>query len=226
MKIHPLHPWEVTPQEAFQIQHRLAHQVVHKKPDKLFKWIAGADISMNRNSTEAFAGVVILDARTMQMVDEYMMKGTITFPYIPGLLSFREAPLLLKCFEKVTLEPDLVFFDGQGIAHPRGLGLASHLGLIIDCPAIGCAKTRLTGQSREPGIKKGSRSRLVSDDKATIGYVVRTRENCKPVYVSVGHRIDLDSAVQWTLKCTTRYRIPEPTRLAHNRVNVFRKSRS
>ncbi len=188
--------------------------------------MAGADISLTRNSTGAFAGIVVLNARTLEIADEYFIKGKIEFPYIPGLLSFREAPLLLKLFKKVSPAPQLVFFDGQGIAHPRRLGLASHMGLLLGCTTIGCAKSRLTGNYKEPGLKKGSRSCLKDDDNQTIGAAVRTRDNCKPVFISVGHQIDLETAIRWALKCTTRYRIPEPTRLAHIRVNDFRQSHS
>ncbi len=226
MKTFSRHPWKVTPQQAIKIQKQLAGQLAPKCRLQTPKWVAGADISMMRGDSVAFAGVVVLDAETLEIVDEYFLKGKIEFPYIPGLLSFREAPLLLKLFKKISPAPQLVFFDGQGVAHPRKLGLASHMGLLLKCPTIGCAKSRLTGTYREPGLKKGNRSRLADDHNNTIGAVLRTRENCKPVYVSVGHRIDLETAVHWTLKCTTRYRIPEPTRLAHIRVNAFRKSHS
>ena len=227
MKTLSLHPWKVKSQQALKIQKELANQV--SRENYLLtapQWIAGADISLTPGSREAFAGIVILNARTLEIAGEYFMKGRIEFPYIPGLLSFREAPLLLKLFKKVSPAPQLVFFDGQGVAHPRQLGLASHMGLFLNCPTIGCAKSRLTGTYREPGIKKGCRSRLVDPHNKTLGTVLRTRENCKPVFISVGHRIDLKTAVRWTLKCTTRYRIPEPTRLAHNRVNDFRKNHS
>ncbi|MDH5761377.1 MAG: deoxyribonuclease V [Nitrospinota bacterium] len=226
MKALNLHSWKVTPQQALKIQTELANQVEQKSRLKPPQWIAGADISLTQESNEAFAGIVVLNAKTLKIADEYYIRGTIDFPYIPGLLSFREAPLLLKLFKKVSPAPQLIFFDGHGIAHPRKLGLASHLGLFLDCPTIGCAKSRLTGKFREPGLKKGSRSRLLDKEGQTIGSVLRTRENCKPVFVSVGHQIDLDSAVQWSLKCTTHYRIPEPTRLAHIRVNAFRKNLS
>lgn len=226
MKTRSLHPWKVTPQQALQIQNKLAGRIEQKNRLQDAQWVAGADISLTRNSTGAFAGIVVLNARTLEIADEYFIKGKIEFPYIPGLLSFREAPLLLKLFKKVSPAPQLVFFDGQGIAHPRRLGLASHMGLLLDCPTIGCAKSRLTGNYKEPGLKKGSRSRLQDDDNQTIGAVVRTRDNCKPVFISVGHQIDLETAIRWTLKCTTRYRIPEPTRLAHIRVNEFRQSHS
>jgi deoxyribonuclease V len=224
MKIHSRHSWKVTYPQAMAIQKRLAHRVDRKNCLQTPQWVAGADISLTRESPEAFAGIVVLDAHTLEIVEEYFMKGKIDFPYIPGLLSFREAPLLLNLFKKVSPAPQLVFFDGQGIAHPRRLGLASHMGLFLDCPTVGCAKSRLIGTHREPGLKKGCRTRLRDNEGQTIGSVVRTRENCKPVFISVGHQIDLETAVRWTLKCTTRYRIPEPTRLAHNRVNAFRKS--
>ena len=224
MKIHSHHSWKVTCPQATAIQKRLAHRVDRKNRLQTPQWVAGADISLTRESPEAFAGIVVLNARTLEIAGEYFIRGPIDFPYIPGLLSFREAPLLLKLFKKVSPAPQLVFFDGQGIAHPRRLGLASHMGLFLDCPTIGCAKSRLIGTHREPGVKKGCRARLRDDEGQTIGSVVRTRENCKPVFISVGHQIDLETAVRWTLKCTTRYRIPEPTRLAHNRVNAFRKS--
>lgn len=226
MKTRSLHPWKVTPQQALQIQNKLAGRIEQKNRLQDAQWVAGADISLTRNSTDAFAGIVVLNARTLEIADEYFIKGKIEFPYIPGLLSFREAPLLLKLFKKVSPAPQLVFFDGQGIAHPRRLGLASHMGLLLDCPTIGCAKSRLTGNYKEPGLKKGSRSRLQDDGNQTIGAVVRTRDNCKPVFISVGHQIDLGTAIRWTLKCTSRYRIPEPTRLAHIRVNEFRQSHS
>lgn len=226
MKTLPLHPWKVTPQQGLKIQKELAPQIEQINRLKTPQWIAGADISMTLKSKEAFAGIVVLNARTLEIVDEYFIKGEIEFPYIPGLLSFREAPLLLKLFKKVSPAPQLVFFDGHGIAHPRKLGLASHMGLFLNCPTIGCAKSRLTGTFREPGLKKGCRSRLKDKNNKTLGAVLRTRENCKPIFVSVGNQIDLETAVRWTLKCTTRYRIPEPTRLAHIRVNDYRKSHS
>ena len=227
MKTLSLHSWKVKTQQALKIQKELANQVSHENclgDDP--QWIAGADISMTKGSQDAFAGIVVLNSKTLEIANEYFIKGKVDLPYIPGLLSFREAPLLLELFKKVSPAPQLVFFDGQGIAHPRKLGLASHVGLFLNCPTIGCAKSRLTGTFREPGMKKGCRSRLVDCHNNTLGTVLRTRENCKPVFISVGHQIDLETAVRWTLKCTTRYRIPEPTRLAHNRVNDFRKSHS
>ncbi|MGP0564680.1 MULTISPECIES: deoxyribonuclease V [unclassified Nitrospina] len=224
MKIHSLHRWDVTPKEAISIQKALARRIntsanLKQRP----KLIAGADISLSHSRGPAYAGVVVLDANSLEVVAEYTQKGVIDFPYVPGLLSFREAPLLLKVFEQIDPPPDLIMLDGQGIAHPRGLGLASHLGLFLDCPAVGCAKSRLVGEHREPGTKKGSHTPLKGKNGETLGAVLRTRENCKPIFVSVGHKTDLASALEWVLHVSPRYRIPEPTRLAHNLVNRVRK---
>jgi len=184
--------------------------------------VAGADISLTRNSTDAFAGIVVLNARTLEIADEYFIKGKIEFPYIPGLLSFREAPLLLKLFKKVSPAPQLVFFDGQGIAHPRRLGLASHMGLLLDCPTIGCAKSRLTGNYKEPGLKKGSRSRLQDDGNQTIGAVVRTLDpemhlplphsRADPPGTYPGQRISSKSLViPYGFRATTKHPLPPYT---------------
>lgn len=149
--------------------------------------------------------------------------GEIPMPYIPGLLSFRETPLILKAVEKVKLEPDLLMVDGQGIAHPRRFGIASHLGVIFDKPAIGVAKSRLVGVYEEPDTEKGAWSFLKDGDE-TVGAVVRTKTSVKPVFVSVGHKVSLEYAIETVLKCCTKYRLPEPTRRAHIEVNRFRRS--
>ena len=141
-------------------------------------------------------------------------QGTVEFPYVPGLLSFRELPLVLRAFEEMASAPDLVFVDGQGIAHPRRFGIAAHLGLLLDVPTIGCAKSWLIGDHEEPGMEAGSYTPLV-DGGETIGAVVRTRSGVKPVYVSIGHKVSLEQAVQWVLACCRGYRLPEPTRMAH-----------
>jgi len=180
------------------------------------------DISFCKES--AYAGMVVLNANSLDVIDQFILKGKISFPYVPGLLSFREAPLLLKLLKHVSQKPDLIFFDGHGVAHPRGLGLASHMGLFLNCPTVGCGKSKLIGHYSEPGLKKGSHSQLLDKKNGSIGAVLRTRDNCKPIFVSVGHKIDLKTAVHWTLHCTTRYRIPEPTRRAHLLVTAARKS--
>lgn len=223
MKTIPLHSWNVTPKEAAAIQTRLAKRIVLQPLGASPKIVAGADIAFDKDSDTAYSAVVLLEFPSLKPIGEFALKGPVTFPYIPGLLSFREAPLLLKLFEKVSPVPDLLFFDGQGLAHPRKLGLASHLGLLLDRPAVGCAKSRLTGHYAEPGQAKGSVSALLNDDEEIIGTVVRTREGCKPIFVSPGHKIDFAGSARWTLQCTTRYRIPEPTRLAHNLVGEFKR---
>jgi deoxyribonuclease V len=148
------------------------------------------------------------------MVEVKVVEGKITFPYIPGLLSFRESPLILAACEKISNVPDLILIDGQGIAHPRRLGLASHVGLFLDLPTIGCAKSILCGQHRLVGEEAGSHAELL-DNRELIGAALRTKSGVRPIYVSVGHKIDLASALQWVIKCCRGYRIPEPTRLAH-----------
>lgn len=184
--------------------------------------VAGADISCSKGDGRVHAAVVLLDAATMDVVEEAIHSGRVSFPYIPGLLSFREGPALLRAFEKLRKRPDIVLFDGQGVAHPRGFGLAAHMGLLLDVPAVGCAKTRLIGSFEEPGDRRGSRSHLLHDGRV-IGTVLRTRDRVKPLFVSQGHRVSLERAAEIVLCCTGRYRIPEPIRRAHILVNKLRK---
>jgi deoxyribonuclease V len=166
---------------------------------------------------------VVFSLDPFAVVEEAVAWGHVSFPYIPGLLSFREAPILLKAFKKLRHTPDIVIFDSQGIAHPRGLGLASHMGLLLDTPSIGCAKSRLVGTFKEPGTRAGARSPLKHEGKH-IGTVLRTRDGVKPVFVSPGHKIDMRGAVRWVLKCCKGYRLPEPTRAAHHLSNKARKA--
>ncbi|MFQ5672734.1 MAG: deoxyribonuclease V [Nitrospinales bacterium] len=226
MKIKPLHSWEVSPRDAVQLQKRLAGKVKTAARRKLPKIVAGADIGFARDSSAAFAGVVLLAFPSLRVVGKFIHVGEIKFPYVPGLLSFREAPILLELFGKIDPAPDLIFFDGHGLAHPRRLGLASHLGLFLNRPTIGCAKSKLIGVYDEPEGAKGSFTHLLDEQNRVLGAAVRSRRGCKPIFVSVGHKIGLSQAIEWTLQCTTRYRIPEPTRLAHNLVTEYRKSRS
>ena len=226
MKLKHLHAWDVSAKEAVRLQKQWAGKTVCRGNPAHLKIVAGADISYSRNSSTAYAGAVLLSFPSLEVIGRFTCKDEFKFPYVPGLLSFREAPCLLKLFKNLHPDPDLIFFDGHGYAHPRKFGLACHLGLILDCPTIGCAKSRLVGSYREPGNRKGSVANLTDDEKNTIGAVVRSREGCKPIFISAGHRIGLDAAVRRTLECVTRYRIPEPTRLAHQLVNEFRKADS
>jgi len=229
MQYKNLHKWNVSPAEAIDIQKDLRKRIVVSHQPSAFKnvrYIAGADISCNRLSPLGYAVVVVMRFPDLEIVEEKWVKGEVTFPYIPGLLAFREAPILLKAFEKLTIEPALIIFDGQGIAHPRGMGIASHLGIILNKPTIGCAKSKLFGTYKEPGENKGDFSYLYDNRENVIGAVVRTKSNTKPVFVSIGHKIDLQTSIKVIQQCTKNYRIPEPIRLAHNLVNRLRNKSS
>ena len=214
MQIVRMHSWNVSTKEAREIQEKLASQVSRECKVNNPRLIAGVDISVNRFSKTGRGAVVVLSYPTLEIVETSVVTDSITFPYIPGLLSFREMPLLLAAFEKIKNTPDLVLVDGQGIAHPRRIGLASHLGLVLNIPTIGCAKSRLCGEHDVTGMKAGSYTGL-KDSGEVIGAVLRTRDGVRPVYVSIGHMIDLPSAVHWVEACCRGYRLPEPTRLAH-----------
>jgi len=209
-----LHGWQVTVAEAKAIQRELAGRVCRHGGRSTPALVAGADISAARSRGEATAAVVVLRYPEMETVAVSIARGKVTFPYVPGLLSFREVPLLLAAFEKLLAAPDLLLVDGQGMAHPRRMGLACHLGLLLDIPAIGCAKSRLCGEAAEPGGERGCRADI-TDGGEVIGAALRTRAGVKPVYVSVGHKIDLEAALDITLQCCRGYRLPEPTRRAH-----------
>ncbi|MCX7958899.1 MAG: endonuclease V [Deltaproteobacteria bacterium] len=180
--------------------------------------IAGIDVSYKND--DIFCSIVTLLFPELKLINVYYKKDKTKFPYIPGLLSFREMPIVIKTFEEVRETIFLIFCDGQGIAHPRGFGLASHIGTVLGIPTIGCAKSRLVGEYIEPPSKKGSHTPLVYQNKI-VGAVLRTRDNTNPVFVSVGNYIDLKSAIRYTISCS-RYRIPEPTRHAHRYVTQFR----
>jgi len=209
-----LHSWRVGTAQAFEIQKKLAAQVSGNSEVAAPRFIAGAAISVGRGWEEATGAVVVLQYPELTPVETSIVTGELDFPYIPGLLSFREAPLILTACEKLSITPDLLLVDGQGVAHPRRFGLASHLGLLLDLPAIGCAKSRLCGTHSTPGAEPGSYSELV-DGGEVMGAVLRTKLGVKPIYVSIGHKIDLRAAVHWVMSCCRGYRLPEPTRLAH-----------
>lgn len=214
MKARNLHRWKVSVRKAAEIQAKLAPQVARSGKVLAPRLIAGADVSVVRGTGIAMGVVVVLRYPELKLVETQIVAGTPGFPYIPGFLSFRETPLVLAAFEKLVTSPDLILVDGQGIAHPRRMGLASHLGLFLDTPTIGCAKSRLCGVHEMPGIEAGSYAEL-RDDGEVIGTALRTKRGVRPVYVSIGHRVDLETAIEWVLKCCRGYRLPEPSRLAH-----------
>ncbi|RJO63078.1 MAG: deoxyribonuclease V [Dehalococcoidia bacterium] len=214
MMLKALHSWDLTPAQAISLQKELAGDVIISGEVNSVRFIGGADISMPRGSRTARAAIVVLSYPELEIVEIETIVAALTFPYVPGLLSFREAPLVLELFEKLNHKPDLLIVDGQGIAHPRRLGIASHLGLWLDIPVIGCAKSRLCGEQVEVGFEAGSQARLI-DQGEVIGTVLRTRSGSKPLYISSGHRISLEESVRWALACTRGYRLPEPSRLAH-----------
>ena len=214
MHAKPHHLWNVTPAEARKIQEQLCNQVSQKNSAglKRIKHVAGIDISIRNN--RAIAAIVVLDFKTLQIVDFALHEDDIPFPYVPGLLSFRECPSILAAAEKLRVESDLILVDGQGIAHPRRLGIAAHLGVLFDKPTIGCAKTRLTGKHEEPSLTAGSHADLWDRDEL-IGAVLRTKNKVRPLYISVGHKVELSTAIELVLSCCRGYRLPEPTRFAH-----------
>jgi deoxyribonuclease V len=208
------HSWDLPTKEAMALQARLASQVIPKTtfdPDAV-RTVAGVDVGFRGNV--ARAAVVVLAFPELEPVDYTMAEVPVTFPYVPGLLAFREGPSVLAALDKLTTWPDLLIFDAQGVAHPRRLGLAAHMGVILDRPSVGCAKSRLAGVHDEPGEAVGDWVFLYDEDE-TIGAVVRSRSGVKPIYVSIGHRVDLPTAVEFVLRCTRGYRLPETTRAAH-----------
>ena len=200
--------------EAIKLQKGLAGEVSRHGDITTPRLIAGVDISVNRWAKTGTAAAVVLSYPELEPVEIKIITDRLNLPYIPGLLSFREAPLILAACEELAATPDFLMVDGQGIAHPRRLGLASHLGLFLDIPTIGCAKSRLCGRHEEPGSERGGYAELL-DNGEVIGAVARTRTGVKPVYVSIGDKIDLPTAVNFVLECCRGYRLPEPTRLAH-----------
>lgn len=212
LKIRAGHAWDVTPAGARKIQEELRRQVVAAWPGGPVRTVGGVDVGIRHDL--AVAAVVVLSFPELQLLESSRAEMPVTFPYIPGLLAFREAPAILEACSQVEREPDLLILDGQGLAHPRRMGIASHVGVLLDMQAIGCAKTRLVGAHHEPGPERGAHAYLY-DREEIVGAVLRTKDRTAPVYVSVGHKIDLEQAIHYTLACCTRYRLPEPTRLAH-----------
>jgi deoxyribonuclease V len=226
MKTEKLHDWSLSYSQARELQIALADKVQVKPLKKHPNLAAGLDCAFSKDGRRIFAAVVVLKLPDLEVAETVSASLEVNFPYIPGLLSFREAPVCIAAVEKLLCCPDVFIIDGQGIAHPRRLGLASHLGLFFNKPTIGCAKSRLCGSFEEPSTQKGAYSLLKDEGRLTrdetIGAVLRTRANIKPVFVSVGHKCTLDDAIKTTLACTKRFRIPEPTRLAHQLVGKIK----
>jgi len=212
VQVHHFHSWDVTPKEAIQIQQQLRTKVMPHGKVATPSLIAGADVAFVEDT--AVACVVVLSFPRLDIVETVVHKEKVSFPYIPGLLSFRETPALAQAFGKLQYEPDLIFIDGQGLAHPRAAGIACHIGVILDRPTIGCAKSLLFGTYKEPKQARGSVSDLCDDEGRVIGAVVCTKDGVQPVFVSIGHKIDLAQAIELTLACGKGYRVPEPTRQA------------
>lgn len=208
------HAWNLSPGDAVRLQRELAHEVRCARLSRAPATMAGVDVSTKRGW--GHAAIVVVRLPELDTLDRATWHAPLTYPYVPGLLSFREMPLLVRAWEALSVRPDVVMVDGHGYAHPRRFGLACHLGLWLDIPAFGVAKRPFVGTYGEPGPDKGSKSPLRDPSSGEVlGAALRTRARVRPVYVSTGHRITLEEAVQLTLATATRYRIPEPTRAAH-----------
>ena len=203
--------WALTPSDAIELQIRLSSFVDRESNVKQVDTVAGIDTGYSKGVSRA--AVVKLEYPSLKPIACAVAERPVRFPYIPGLLFFREGPAIIEALEKLDTAPDLLIFDGQGIAHPRRLGLASHIGLLVDIPSVGCAKTKLLGEYDEPGPDSGSFTYL-SDRGEIIGAVVRTRSNVKAVFVSIGHKVSLEDSIQFILNCCRGYRLPETTRQA------------
>lgn len=223
-----LHSWPTTPTQALLVQDALRHRVIRDDAVvRPVRHVAGIDVayaSADGAAGDVYAGVVVLDARTLEPLDSSSARCASTFPYLPGLFAFRELPAVLRALQGLTTRIDLLVCDAQGIAHPRRFGLAAHLGVLLDLPSIGVAKTRLIGAHDPPGHARGSHADLIDGDER-VGAVLRTQDGVKPVYVSIGHRVSLGTAIDWTLRLSPHYRLPETTRHADRLVNALRRLR-
>lgn len=216
MRVLRIHRWDITPKQAIALQQQLKDRLdaANRIDPAAIRRLAAADVSYDRSTDRVFAVVLLFSFPQLDLLEKRTTVQPATFPYVPGLLTFREGPALVKVFASLSQEPDIALFDGQGVAHPRGIGIASHMGLLLDKPSIGCAKTVLIGDYHEPDQAAGSSSYLTTDGR-TIGAALRTRAGVRPIFVSVGHKIDLKTAVEVVLQCTRGYRLPEPVRQAH-----------
>lgn len=223
MKIKNLHRWNVKPETAIRTQVRLAKKIrlvpLRKEP----KIIAGCDVFFQEET--AIGSIVVMSYPDLQIIEEIRRETFVKYPYIPTLLTYREAPALIPCFRKLRTVPDVFIFDGQGISHQRRLGLAAHMGLILSRPTIGCTGKRLFGTGEMPGKKRASFTYLKDKERNILGAILRTKERIKPVAISPGNKITLEEAVKIILKCTARYRLPEPIRAAHRLASLNRRQR-
>ena len=214
MKICQRHAWPLTVEEAIAIQQQFRKEVITQDQlEEPVQYVAGVDMGFEADGTISRAAVAVLSFPSLQLQESAIARRPTTFPYVPGFLSFREIPAVLDALEKISTVPDLILCDGQGIAHPRRFGIACHLGLIVDIPTIGVAKSLLIGNHQEVSEERGSWQPLVNRGE-TIGAVLRTRVKTKPLYISSGHRVSLSTAIEYVLRCTPKYRLPETTRIA------------
>lgn len=213
MELKIKHDWNVQIEKAIEIQIELRKKIIIEKLKKTPKLIAGVDVAFKDD--KAIGSIVVLDFPELNIVEKITETAKTSFPYIPELLSFREGPIIEKCLEKIKSNPDVFVFDGQGITHPRRMGIAAHIGIILDKPTIGCAKSHLFGKYQNPQNIKGDFSYIYDSEDNIIGAVLRTKENTKPIFISPGHKTDIESSVHLLIKCTRGFKIPEPTRQAH-----------
>jgi len=215
--------WDVTPQEAVRRQQTWRERVETQDRFGPLNYVAGADLAFDPQTNWAFAGVIVYRFPKLEEVERRMARRKLRFPYVPGLLSFRESPILLAAFARLRVSPDAILIDGHGLAHPRRFGIACHLGWLLDRPTIGCAKSILVGEAAEPGAQAGSTAALI-DKGEKVGVVLRTRAEVKPIYVTVGHRVSLESAVRIVAQCLDGFRLPKPTREADHWVRDLRRA--
>lgn len=226
MRVKRIHDWNLTTLEARQLQERLSPSIVQKSLPGSISRVAAADVALDKKGTLGTAAVVVFSFPGLTTLEIAIAGGEVTFPYVPGLLTFREGPVLTQAFQEVTIRPDVVIFDGQGIAHFRGMGIASHMGLLLGIPTIGCAKSPLIKPTRDPGVSRGSWSPIEREGKV-VGAALRTRNGVRPVYVSPGHLADLGGSIRLVLYCCRKFRLPEPLRMAHNAcTTAMREKRS
>jgi len=224
MMVGEIHPWAVSIQDAFKIQKELTGKLLFADDPDDPAFVAGVDVAFSRTRDLLYAAIVVVEFETMKPVEVASAVQQSVFPYVPDLLTFREGPVVLQAYEKLKHAPDLLMFDRQGIAHPRGLGLAAHIGVILDKASVGCAQTRLVGEFKEPKQKRGA-MRTLSLHRKKVGVVLRTKDNTKPLFVSPGHRMTVETAAKRVLEAGRGHRMPEPTRMAHLEASRAKRER-